>query len=165
MIPSHSDDEEATAYHEAGHAVVGAIHDRPPIFVTIIPNEGASGKNEFPDDCPPQFKNHFDESPEKRRYIETRILIRIAGTIAHDLRFPKRAHDAADAYDERCAREIVEENAGWADSDSDSYFLQLQKTARCLLQTNWPWVEVIARALIERKTIGSAEVIEMRPIE
>jgi Peptidase family M41 len=165
MTPSHSAHEEATAYHEAGHAVVGAVLNRPPIFVTIIPDELASGKNEFPDDCLPQFKNYLDVSPEKQAYIETRILIRIAGTIAHNLRFPDRITGPADAYDEHWARTIIEQNASWAGSDPDSYFRQLQETARRLLQADWPWVEVVARALIDRKTIGKVEVMELRPSE
>jgi hypothetical protein len=165
MIPSHSTDEEATAYHEAGHAVVGAVRGRASIFVTIVPDGGAAGKNEFSKDGPPEFKSHLGDSPEKRAYIETRILTKVAGTAAHDLRFPERAHDAGDEYDERCARAIIEDNAGWADRDRDSYFQQLQETARCLLQTNWPWVEAVARALIERKTISAAEVMELRPSE
>jgi ATP-dependent Zn protease len=165
MIPSHLTDEEATAYHEAGHAVVGAVRGRPPIFVTIIPDGRIAGKNEFPEDCRPEFKNHFGDSPEKRAYIETRILTEVAGTAAHDLHIPERAHDWSDAYDEQCASTLIDENAGWADSEPDSYFQQLQETARGLLQTNWPWVEAVARALIERKTISTAEVMELRPSE
>jgi hypothetical protein len=30
---------------------------------------------------------------------------------------------------------------------------------------NWTWVEAVARALIERKTISTAEVMELRPSE
>jgi ATP-dependent Zn protease len=160
MISSHLADEDATAYHEAGHAVVGAVRGRAPIFVTIIRDGCAYGKNEFPEDWPPEFKNHFGDSPEKRAYIETRILTSVAGTVAHDLRFPDRAHDAGDAYDERSARAIIEDHAGWADSDRDSYFQQLQETARSILQTNWHWVEAVVRALIERKTIFTAEVMK-----
>jgi ATP-dependent Zn protease len=162
MMPSHTADEEATAYHEAGHAIVGAVRGRAPISVTIIRVGGASGKNEFPEDWH-EYKGHLGDSPEKRCYIETRILTGVAGTIAHDLRFPERAHDAGDSYDEGCARAVMEDNAGWADSDRDSYFLQLQETARRLLQTNWPWVEAVACALIERKTIRTQEVMELRP--
>src|SRR5271166_1601616 len=162
MVSSHSIDEEATAYHEAGHAVVGAVRGRAPIFVTIIPAGGAAGKNEFPKDWRPEFNNHLGDSPEKRAYIETRILTEVAGTVAHDLRFPERAQDAGDAYDERCARALIEDNIGWADNDRDSYFQQLQETARGVLQTNWPWVEAVVRALIECKTISTAEVIELR---
>jgi ATP-dependent Zn protease len=165
MFPGHSADEEATAYHEAGHAIVGAVRGRAPISVTIIRAGGASGKNEFPEDWRPEYKSHLGDSPEKRVYIETRILTGVAGTIAQDLRFPERAHDAGDAYDERYARAVMEENAGWADSDRDSYFQRLRETARGLIQTNWPWVEAVARALIERKTLQREEVMALRPSE
>lgn len=165
MIPSQSSDEEATAYHEAGHAVVGAVLDRPPISVTIIPDSGAAGKNEFSVDFRPEFKTHLDASPEKIAYIEARILTKLAGTIAHDLRFSGRPHDAGDAYDQQCARSIIEDNAGWADSDRDAYLRQLEDAARRLLQIHWLWVEAVARALIERKTISTAEIMELRPGE
>jgi ATP-dependent Zn protease len=163
MIPSYSTDEEATAYHEAGHAVMGAIRNRLPQFVTIVPHGGLVGKNEFPEDCRPEFKSHLGDSPEKRTYIETRILIGLAGTIAHDLRFPARVHDIGDVRDEGCARAIIEENAGWADNCRDSYFQQLQKTARGLLQTKRLWVEAVAHALIENRSLPGAKVIELRP--
>ena len=64
MIPSHSDDEEGTAFHEAGHAIVGAVRDRPPLWVTIIAADGASGKTEFPDDVLPEYKRVLSHSPK-----------------------------------------------------------------------------------------------------
>ncbi len=158
-------DEEATAYHEAGHAVVGALRGRPPIFVTIIADGYVVGRNEFPKDWEPEFTGYMGDPPEKRTYIETRLLTGIAGTIAHDLRFPERAHDEGDAHDERCARKVISQNASWASGNRDEYFQQLQEVARGLLQTHWPWVEAVARALIERKTTSTAEVMELRPFE
>lgn len=165
MVRNLPFDEEATAYHEAGHAVIGALRGRAPTFVTIIPDGRVAGKNEFPEDLRPEFKNHLDDSPEKRAYIETRILIELAATVAHDRRFPARVHDAGDAHDERCARAIIQDNAGWADNNRKGYFQQLQDTVRGLLQTNWPWVEAIARALIERRTISGEEIVKLRPGE
>jgi ATP-dependent Zn protease len=164
MTPHHAIEEEATAYHEAGHAVVGAIRGRPPDFVTIIPNGRVAGKNEFPKDWRPEFKKHFGDTPAKRAYIETRILIALAGTIAHDLRFPTRAHDAGDQFDEREARDFIEDQAGWADDCRDSYFGQLRERARGLVQMNWPWVEAVAGALLESKTISGETVGRLRPV-
>jgi hypothetical protein len=157
-------DEESTAYHEAGHAVVGAVRGRAPIFATIIPDgAGAVGKTEFPNDLRPEYKTHFGNSPEKRAYIDTRILTSVAGTIAQDLRFPGRAHDAADANDDRISRELIEDNAGWADNDRDSYLERLEEIARGLLQANWLWVEAVAHSLMERKTISTADIVDLRP--
>ena len=164
MIPGYSTDEEATAYHEAGHAVMGAIRNRLPQFVTIVPHGGIFvAKINFPKTVGPEFKSHLGDSPEKRTYIETRILIGLAGTIAHDVRFPARVHDIGDAHDEGCARAIIEENAGWADNCRDSYFQQLQKTARGLLRTNWLWVEAVAHALIENQEPSGREGYRAAP--
>eukprot|EP01037_Dinobryon_pediforme_P027469 gene27469-30368_t len=154
-------DEQATAYHEAGHAVVGAVLGRAPIFVTIVPDGAVAGKNEFPDDWCHEFKSHFGDSPRKRAYIETRILTAVAGTVAHDLRFPERVHDEGDENDERCARAIVEDNAGWADGDRDSYFQHLRASARRLVQLHWSWVHAVADALIERKTITTFDIMKL----
>jgi ATP-dependent Zn protease len=138
MISNHLTDEEATAYHEAGHAVVGALRNRPPDWVTIIADGGAAGKTEFPDDVRSEFKGYSGDWPEKRAYIETRILIAVAGTIAHDLRVPDRAQDAGDAYDKQRARDFIQDHACWAESDREQYLQQLQESARGLLETNWP---------------------------
>ena len=163
MIPNYSAEEEATAFHEAGHAIVGAVRDRPPLWVTVIAADGASGKTEFPEDWLDEYKRVQNYSPEKRCYIETRILTVVAGTIAHDLHCPDRAHDAGDECDDRRACAFIAESAGWASDDRNGYFLRLQERARGLLQTNWPWVEAVARALIEHKTLQREEVMELRP--
>ena len=82
MCQSHLADDEGTAYHEAGHAVMGAIRNRPPLAVSIVPNgRGVAGQTIFPNDCPLEFKNYLSASPGKRDYVETRILIEVAGTI------------------------------------------------------------------------------------
>jgi ATP-dependent Zn protease len=158
-------DEEATAYHEAGHAVMAALNGRPPKLVHIVCNGDIAGVNEFIDDMPPEFANHLSDSPEKRKYIEIRVLIALAGMIAHDLRFPARVRDAGDAHDEARARAIIEDYAGWADNCRESYFLQRQETARALLQANWLWVDAVAHALIEQRNLPGQKVIELRPCQ
>ena len=55
----------------------------------------------------PNTKPTLANSAKKRTYIETRILTSVAGTIAQDLRFPDRLHDAAGANDDRISREIL----------------------------------------------------------
>jgi hypothetical protein len=92
-----------------------------------IPDGGVAGKNEFSEDWRPEYKSHYGASPEKRIYIETRILTEVAGTIAHDLRFPERGHDAGDAFDKRWAYALIEESACWADDDRDSYSSSLKR--------------------------------------
>ena len=106
-------EDEATAYHEAGHAVMGARHDRPPTLVSIVRNGDTAGVNEFIDDMPQEFANHLSTRRKNVNTSKPAFLIALAGMIAHDLRFPERVRDAGDAHDEARARAIIEEYAGW----------------------------------------------------
>src|ERR1700730_12322741 len=100
-------DDDATAYHEAGHAVMGALRDLLPLFVSIVPTgNGVVARTEFPD-APPAFKNYLCASPEKQAYIETVVLIEVAAAIAHDFHTPGRVHDAGDAHDLQRARAFI----------------------------------------------------------
>jgi hypothetical protein len=67
----------ATAYHEAGHAVMGCILGRFPESATIIPNgNGTVGETRFETDVHvPEFVLHyFDRSPAKQHFAEQRVL-------------------------------------------------------------------------------------------
>ena len=130
MFPSSSAEDEDTAYHEAGHAVMGALRDLPPLSVSIAQaGNGVGGRTEFPD-VPPSFKNYLGTSAEKRDYVETRVLIEVAATIAHDIHMPDRVHDAGDVYDLKRARAFIEQNGSWAENDREAYFQSLCDLAR-----------------------------------
>src|SRR5262245_29014532 len=98
MTDNPTDQERiATAYHEAGHAVMGCLAGRTLEFVTIVPDgTGAVGRTQFTDDVPDGAKRYFDQSEKKQRYGKARVLCEVAGTIAHDLQEPGRAHDKSD---------------------------------------------------------------------
>ena len=66
--PKPPADEEATAYHEAGHAVVGAIRGRAPLFVTIIRSGRFAGRTEFPQDWQQKFMT-YSTTPRKNTNI------------------------------------------------------------------------------------------------
>lgn len=163
MFPSRSAEDEATAYHEAGHAVMGALRHLPPLSVSIVPaGNGVAGRTEFPD-VPPAFKNYFGASTEKRTYFETRVLIEVAATIAHDIYTPGRVHDAGDAYDLRRARAFIAENASWAENDREAYLQSLCNLARPMIATNWAWVHAVSRALVEQRELTGVDVMRCRP--
>jgi ATP-dependent Zn protease len=152
-----------TAYHEAGHAVMGCLVGRIPEFATVVPDgTGAVGRTQYPDDVPACARRYFDQSDEKKRYTEARVLSEIAATIAQDLKQPGRAHDMADAEDARQARELVIELVSWED-DRDSYLPRAQEKATALLKEHWPWVEAVAKALLARKTLTGVDIVALRP--
>src|SRR5258706_2958076 len=113
--------KEETAYHEAGHAVMGCVLQRYPLSVSIVADgKGVVGKTVFERDAPPGGFRYFDDSDEKKRYIRTLVLIEAAGTIAHVIKYPGRAHDQGDANDQHWAQQLVTEGVRVED-DREGY--------------------------------------------
>lgn len=75
-------DEQATAYHEAGHAVVMAWHNRAIRHVSIVPTGDAAGFV-----IPGKAKQELEErgailSASGRIWVENEIVICLAGGLA-----------------------------------------------------------------------------------
>src|SRR3954470_11076447 len=88
--------DPATAYHEAGHAVVALCLDRPVHRVSVLPNRDRLGQCEF-------AKGRFKPSEDA---LEREILIALGG-MAAEARFTGTYHmDAAD-HDLRYVRRLV----------------------------------------------------------
>ena len=155
--------DEATAYHEAGHAVMGVLRGLPPCSVSIAQaTNGEVGRTEF-SDVPRKFRNYLDSSPEKRKYIETRILIAIAGTTAHDIYTPGRKHDSGDSHDPQRAKAFIEQNASWAANDRDGYLQCLCNLSQQMIAGNWAYVQAIALALVKQRELNREHVMGCRP--
>ena len=161
-------ERKATAYHEAGHAVMSSIYGRVPISVDIIPDlRGNAGCTHFAsDDVPDNFKRHFARSPQKQRYFKMRVLVKIAGTVAHDLMCPERLlHDDGDIRDEQEALALVTKSMSWVD-DHDAYLQELKAEAREKLLTNSPKVEAVASMLLRQNKISTSEIQSLlQPID
>lgn len=154
----NADERRATAYHEAGHAVMGFIFDRVPTSVDIIHDkDGNTGHTYFGDDAPNSFKRYLDTSPEKQRYLEMRVLVALAGTAAHDLMCPGREHDCGDLRDEKRAKALIGESMSW-DDDHDAALSRLKITARKNIAGNWSKVEALASMLMRRCKISASEI-------
>lgn len=154
-------ERKATAYHEAGHAVIGIVHGRVPTFVDIVyDTAGNAGHTFFAADLPEGFKRYLNQSPEKQRYLEMRVLITLAGTAAHDLLCPGRAHDEGDRRDERDAFEMLDESRSWA-QDHDQYLETMKLRVRKELAAHWPKVERAAAALLQRDSISGTDLVAL----
>lgn len=152
---------ESTAYHEAGHVVTAYSFGRYPQASSIIPNNrGVVGTTEFDFDVPESAKRWFDNSEEKQRYIEMRVLITLAGSIAHDLREPGRIHDEGDSEDYQRARRIVEEAVSW-DDDHRRYLERAVETTRSILVRHWLQVQIVAAALLDRDSLARHEICQL----
>jgi hypothetical protein len=155
----HDDARKATAYHEAGHTVMGFICGRVPISVDIIPDEhGNAGHTRFSnDDLPDNYWRYFNASSEKQRYVDIRVLIALAGTAAHDLMCPQRQHDTCDWKDEKNAKELIDESMSW-DNEHDAAFDRLKMEAYAKISDNMPKIESITAALMRRDIIFERDI-------
>jgi ATP-dependent Zn protease len=75
-----ADEEIDTAYHEAGHAVLGCVVGRYPLSVTIVRVGAVPGKNEYEAGVPDFARKYLNQSREKQLYAEQRVLTGLAGT-------------------------------------------------------------------------------------
>jgi ATP-dependent Zn protease len=154
-----SDQEVETAYHEAGHAVVGCLLGRLPLFTTIIREGPVAGKTEFE---PSVGWRHLDQSPAKRRYAKQRVYGELAGSIAHDLFKPERTRDLADQVDLHYAKQLTIELVSW--EDHEEYLDRAKVETRRLIEDNWSLVDAVARALQQHKTLSREQLITLIPI-
>src|SRR5260221_14039764 len=101
----------ATAYHEAGHVVMGVLLGCFPLSASILPDgSGMVGLTEFPKDIP-DFADVRTSNPslKKQRYVEERVMLKLAGTIAHDHKYPHRHHDDGDRKDYEMACKFLDQ--------------------------------------------------------
>jgi ATP-dependent Zn protease len=150
----------ATAYHEAGHAVMGILLGCSPQSVSILPDgSGAVGKTTFPDD-PDSIPRYLDKSPKRQRYLEQRAMSALAGTVAHDLKYPSRRHDAGDQCDYERARELIECFTTSREHHT-AYVKMLMIKARDYLKKDWSCVEAVATALLEHDQLSGDALSEI----
>lgn len=141
---THSPVEIATAYHEAGHAVLALALGRPVQRVSVRPDQLRLGRCEIQ-------KGSFRRSKD---VIETEILILLGGVAAEARHTGEYAWDAA-AEDLRDVRSLTSLRAA---SDRQVERLErrmLDKAEYILNQPGvWPAIELIAAELLRCTTIS-----------
>jgi hypothetical protein len=150
---------EATAFHEAGHTVVGIAVGLSVEFVDIIPNHpaGRTGHTRY---HMPAWIDAANLTPISRAYFEARVCATWGGPMAEERRtgfvhLPDRI--------ERWHREprFLCDTALLL-SDTPGVFLQdTSDRADAILTAQWERVEVVAAALLDRTTLTGAEVAHL----
>lgn len=135
--------DEATAYHEAGHAVIALLLGRPVQCVNILPDRERLGVCEF-------GKGMFRPSED---WLEREILIALAG-LAAEARFTgDYAWDGA-ARDQQYVRRLSLQRAG--ERRAERLERRMLAKAEHLLddEGNWRAVQLIAAELMRRGEIS-----------
>jgi ATP-dependent Zn protease len=140
MVPTSDD---ATAYHEAGHAVLAFLLGRPVQCVSILPDRDHLGVCEF-------GKGVYRPSED---WLEREILIALGG-IAAEARFTGvYAWDAA-ARDQQYVRRLAVQRAG--ERRAKRFERRMLAKAEHLVgaEGSWRAVELIALELLSRREIS-----------
>jgi hypothetical protein len=136
--------EEATAYHEAGHAVAALALGRPVDRVSIRPDRDKLGVCAF---RKPVFRPSED-------WVEREMLISLAGIAAEARRTGEYAWDGADR-DYRYAYELALDRAGAPRRAERLVKRVLSKVEHLLSRdANWRTVERLVEELLRRREIS-----------
>jgi ATP-dependent Zn protease len=139
--------DEATAFHEAGHAVAALALDRPVRKVSIEPDRDRMGICFF-------GKAVFRPSQD---WLEREVLIALAG-MAAEARHTGAYDRAAASRDLRYARELALQRAGNERQAERLERRLLSKVEHLLEQEmNWQAVTRIAAALLEQGEISGRQ--------
>src|SRR5262249_36855 len=142
-----SDQDVATAYHEAAHAVAALALDRPVVKVAILADRDRAGICFF-------GKSVYRPSED---WLEREVLIALAGLAAEARQTGEYDHDAA-ARDLRYARGLSIQRAG-NEKQAARLERRLLSKAEHLLDraAHWRAVERIAAALLEAGEISGRQ--------
>lgn len=135
--------DPATAYHEAGHAVVALALGRPVHRVSVLPNRDRLGQCEF-------GKAVFRPSED---WVEREVLISLAGLAAEARHTGTYGWDEADR-DLRYVRRLL--TATRTDRQAEKQERRLLSKVEYLLADdgNWAAVEAIAAELLKQGVIS-----------
>ena len=147
---------EATAYHEAGHAIAAWNLGYRPTTASIVPGGDLVGEvrheNPFPG-----IDFEFDGSDMTRLKIERAIIICLAGPIAQK-RYRqsswRRWHGAADYA---AATELALRACGSSEI-ANAFLKWLGLRANSLVEDHWNAIERIAIELLKRSTLAHEEI-------
>jgi ATP-dependent Zn protease len=142
--------EQATAYHEAGHAVLALVLGRPVECVSILPDREHLGICEF-------GKGVYRPSED---WLEREILIALGGIAAEARLTGIYAWDAA-ARDQQYVQRLVVQRAG----ERRAARLQRRMLAKAehLLsdEGHWRAVELIAAELLQHREISGRTALHL----
>lgn len=141
--PNEQSQELCTAYHEAGHAVMALVFDRPVQKVSILPDQRRLGHCEL--------RKGVSRASQDR--LEADILILLAGVVAEAIHSGSHNWTGA-ALDLQSVRRLAVMRSGQGQAEKLTRRL-LAKTRHLLQQTrNWNAVDQIAAELLEKKSIS-----------
>ncbi len=140
----------ATAFHEAGHAVVAVWENVRFRYVTIVPGDGAAGHLRH-------LRTPWQRAGSVGRgSAERQARICLAGPIAQR-RFSPRSVRRYHAHGDYEMATDLALRLGSSKEEADAWVRLWEIQVRGHLDRRWPAVESLAAALVERGTVSGEE--------
>jgi hypothetical protein len=138
---------ERTAYHEAGHAVMGFLLKRRVLSVSIAPlDDGSRGRCNYAPTDPKLLRIDGEPTARQRRTVERLIMCTLAGVLAEQL---ATGVDNAISKDWPKAQDHAKRVCA-SDREADAYLAWLRVRTESLLAqpATRAMVAAVARALL-----------------
>jgi hypothetical protein len=149
---------EATAYHEAGHAIAAWKLESRVFRVTLEPDEDSLGKTFHSN---PLTRVDFDDiefgpiAPRCQRRAENVMIISLAGPAAQHKYNPRSVRLYHGGSDRENVYEILSHLCEITSDIFPTYYHLMDLQARALVRNpvNWRAIEILAQELLQRRTI------------
>lgn len=148
--------QTASAYHEAGHAVIAYMFGYKPQAATIIPTIDTAGSVSHPNPLR-GIRLDIDGSDRARLRVEKAIIICLAGPLAqrHHNRRSWRSYHGQSDYE--LINELALRICGSAEQAS-AFLKWLEIVAHDLVKMHWRQITKVAMALLERTRLSADEL-------
>ena len=150
---------EMVAYHEAGHAVIAWRNHIRFKHVTIVPVEGESLGHVRNCGYPSWFRPDIELSDRIHMRVEHEILLDLAGQIAQAKFLGRRPRWGMES-DDHSAVDMAYRLFDSPDT-VDAYLKFCYERAKDLVNGQWPYIERLAQALLEKRTLDYEDALEV----
>lgn len=152
--------KDATAFHEAGHAVAADTLGIRIFGLSIRPHGTVDGLCQHRHPHPRLKLDTFDALDDRARAkIERHILIKLSGPAAQQLHNPRGWRRRHGAGDFEAVTDLIS-RLGGSDEQQAAYFRFMCFRARDLIRSRWDDVTNLARLLVEMSELSEREIEE-----
>lgn len=148
------------ALHEAGHAVAAIKLGISFDFVTVVPDDISVAHVHGLSQSVPDYASHPDtkDEPKSLAFWERWLVVTMAGPAAHKKRHPY-AHPWGYAFSDRGELFRLTRDIHRGSEDvRHAYEGYIRARAKELVEREWPSIEAVAAALVERGTLSYDDV-------
>jgi ATP-dependent Zn protease len=147
---------EATAYHEAGHAVSSWELRVPFRWITIIPESDSLGHIRHRE-WPVSFQPDINSDRRTRDRMEARVITLFAGPAA-EMKFTGRRNHIGAQSDYGCADNLASYFCG-SNEELEAYLGWLRARAENLIVQphRWHAVQMLVKTLMERRRVSDIQ--------